>query len=200
MRTATPNPPTRTRLLDAARELMLAKGFPATSVDEICENAGVTKGCFFHYFDSKDELGKALIERWTAARQEIHAAMFGNSDDALERVYHYADSYARMAKDGSLGKGCLLGTFSQELTAIKPIREAVAAAFNAWAAHLAREIAKAKQTHAPKAALDPKAAAEHFIAAIEGAILLAKANQDAAVIGRSVEQFKAYLGAMLRKG
>ena len=64
MRTAQTHSPTKEKLLEAAQQLMLAKGFPATTVDEICEAAGFTKGSFFHYFESKEHLGKEVLDRF----------------------------------------------------------------------------------------------------------------------------------------
>ena len=56
----------RARLLEAARTLVRHRGFAATSVDDLCAAAGVTKGAFFHHFPSKEALGVALIDDWTA--------------------------------------------------------------------------------------------------------------------------------------
>src|SRR5689334_24216214 len=64
MRTAQTYTPTKEKLLDAAQQLMLSKGFPATTVDEICDTAGFTKGSFFHYFESKEQLGKEVLNRF----------------------------------------------------------------------------------------------------------------------------------------
>jgi TetR/AcrR family transcriptional repressor of nem operon len=55
----------RPKLLDAALSVIRTKGYSATSVDELCAAAGVTKGAFFHYFKSKDELGVAAEELWS---------------------------------------------------------------------------------------------------------------------------------------
>lgn len=68
MRIARANPETRERLYESAQRLMIEKGYPATSIDEICTAAGVTKGSFFHYFGSKDQLGRELLERYLAVR------------------------------------------------------------------------------------------------------------------------------------
>ena len=55
----------RTRLLDAARDVIRRKGFDATTVDDLCEAAGVTKGAYFHHFKSKEALGVAAAETWS---------------------------------------------------------------------------------------------------------------------------------------
>ena len=54
-----PSKDARTKLLDAALAVIRGKGFAATSVDELCQAAGVTKGAFFHHFHTKEELGVA---------------------------------------------------------------------------------------------------------------------------------------------
>ncbi|MDO5628819.1 MAG: helix-turn-helix domain-containing protein [Mobilicoccus sp.] len=54
---------TRTRLLDAAREVFAAKGVHGASVEEICEAAGFTRGAFYSNYADKDELTVALLAR-----------------------------------------------------------------------------------------------------------------------------------------
>jgi TetR/AcrR family transcriptional repressor of nem operon len=65
---------TRTKLLDAARDLIRAKGYSATTVDDICQAAGVTKGGFFHHFESKDQLGVAAAEQFSNMAEQIFGA------------------------------------------------------------------------------------------------------------------------------
>ena len=57
-------PETKRKLVDAGVKLMRARGFNATTVDDICSAAGVTKGGFFHYFKSKDEIARAAVTRF----------------------------------------------------------------------------------------------------------------------------------------
>src|SRR4051794_15007563 len=64
---------TRQRLLDAARQLMLERGFSATGVEEVCRVAGVTKGAFFHHFASKEELGRDSLAAWGAFGTALYA-------------------------------------------------------------------------------------------------------------------------------
>ena len=187
-------PPTKARLLDAAQALMLEKGFTATTVDEICEAAKLTKGSFFHYFESKDQLGKELLERFCASGQQLHQGFCGKETDPLKRVYAYVDGAMKLAADPVMGKGCLLGLFAQELADTNPaIREVCCEGFKVWATHFGKELARAKARYAPRAAFDPKELAEHLIAIMEGSMILGKARGNMKVMAQNLRHFRAYL-------
>src|SRR6266436_3611232 len=114
MRSAKVSSMTKEKLLDAAQRLMLVKGFPSTTIDEICGAARLTKGSFFHYFDSKDELGKEVLVRYAARKQQIwQAAPFVKNSDPLRRVYGYLDFAVQMYNKPESQNGCLLGHFAQ---------------------------------------------------------------------------------------
>jgi TetR/AcrR family transcriptional repressor of nem operon len=55
----------RNKLIEAAFSIIRQKGYAATSVDELCARAGVTKGAFFHHFPSKDSLAVAAVNQWS---------------------------------------------------------------------------------------------------------------------------------------
>src|SRR5438874_9565137 len=102
MRKGKAESPTRDKLLDAAQELMLAKGYTATSVDEVCEAAGLTKGSFFHYFEGKEHLGRVVVERFfSAKRQLFESAPFRQIQDPLDRVFDYVDFLIEMSRNRS---------------------------------------------------------------------------------------------------
>src|SRR5262245_66686816 len=121
MRQRNPDSVTREKLLDAALGLMLAEGYTATSVDEVCQAAGVTKGSFFHYFEGKEHLGKLLAERFAASAQlRFRSASFHHKKDPLDRVFGRVDFFIGLSRDPQASRGCLLGTFVQELSATHP--------------------------------------------------------------------------------
>jgi TetR/AcrR family transcriptional repressor of nem operon len=194
-RTAQPDSPTKERLLDAAQELMLAKGFAATTVDEICEAAELTKGSFFHYFESKDELGKQLLERFCADGAKLHATFCqSNETDPLKRVYNYIDGAIKIAKDPVMSKGCLLGLFAQELCDTNPqIRDMCKKGFDDWGKTFGEELARAKARYAPQAAFEPRELADHLIAVMEGSMILGKTRRNMGVMAQNLEHFKAYV-------
>ena len=81
---------TRERILDLAHELVLKQGYAATSLEQILEGAGVTKGAFFHHFKSKEELARALVDRYLAGEQQVFDATLGRAEkltsDPLQQV------------------------------------------------------------------------------------------------------------------
>jgi len=111
MKTTTTETPTKEKMMAAAQELMLSKGFVATTVDEICEASGVTKGSFFHYFKNKEDLGLQLIDRFSkGAGQMMEEALSELGADPLERVYGYIDFFIKMSRNPEM-KGCLVVLF-----------------------------------------------------------------------------------------
>src|SRR5262249_4391624 len=194
MREQQANSRTRDKLLEAAQELMLAKGYVATSVDEVCQAAGLTKGSFFHYFPGKEDLGVAVAQRFSdRKRQAFEAAPFRRLADPLDRVFGYVDFLIEMTSTPLAAGGCLLGTFVQELSQTHPnIRAVCAACFEAALDDLERDLEQARARHA-QATWDARSLAEHLFAVIQGAIILAKARQDARVMQESLGHFKRYL-------
>lgn len=192
-RTADAHPPTRERLLDAAEELMLAQGFTATTVDDICAAAKLTKGSFFHYFKTKDELARELLKRFCAKGQGAHQACCTGEQDPLKRVYAYIDGAAKMMADPSM-RGCLLGSFAQELCDTDPkMRAACEEGFRGWASAFAAELARAKAAYPPAVAFDPVELANHFIAVMEGSMILGKAAGDMKSGAANLKHFRAYV-------
>jgi TetR/AcrR family transcriptional repressor of nem operon len=200
MRTAQADSPTKQKLLDAAQRLMLAKGFVATTVDEICEAARLTKGSFFHYFRSKEDLGRAVLDRFVAAKaQAFQHASFLKKRDPLQRVNGYIDCAIRMSQEPSAHQGCLLGNFAQELSDTHPgMRSRCAEHFARWAEGFRQDLDQAKAKHAPKAAFDTRSLAEHFIAVLEGALILAKTKRDPKAVERHLRHFKRYVNALFK--
>lgn len=122
----TAKPSARSKLLDAALSMIRAKGYSATTVDEPCAAAGVTKDAFFHHFKSKDELGCAAAEHWS----EVTGALFAAAPchdlaDPLDRVLGHVAFRKVLLQGGVPDFTCLVGTILQETYETAPaIREA----------------------------------------------------------------------------
>jgi len=195
MRIAQTDSLTKQKLLDAALELMLAKGYTATSVDEICEAAGLTKGSFFHYFEGKEHLGQLLAQHFhDSMKQVFQAAPFHQKKDPLDRVFGRVDFLIEIARNPQGHMGCLLGTFVQELSDTHPsIRSVCATCFDDAAQSFKRDLDEAKAKYAPRARWSTQSLAEHLTAVAQGALILAKAKQDPKVMAEHLRHFREYL-------
>jgi TetR/AcrR family transcriptional regulator, transcriptional repressor for nem operon len=189
-------PETKRKLVDAGVSLMRKQGFHATTVDDICSAAGVTKGGFFHYFKSKEDIAKAAVVRFREGkRQDFDNALFRKLADPLDRVYGRLD-FAKESTGGGrhLTKGCLIGMFAQELSFTNPeLRNACQDSFARMAKDFESDLAEAKALHAPKAAFDPKNVAMLYVSVVQGSMMLAKTLEANAVLHENIEQFRRYL-------
>ena len=194
----TTNSPTRERLLDAAQKLVLSKGFTATSVDDICTRAKLTKGSFFHYFDSKDALAEALLERFCARGAALHEGCCATAQDPKQRVFQYLDELIQISQQPEMQQGCLLGMLAQEMGEVHSrIRGVCAKGFAAWQGRFAQDLADAKTQYAARAEFDPQSVAEHLIAVVEGSLILAKVKRSADPLTSNLKHFRRYVESLL---
>ncbi len=193
MRTKNPDPPTRNKLLDAAQEVMLSKGYVAASVDEICAAAGVTKGSFFHYFKNKEELGKVLLQRFTETQTAHFTAACGEVADPFDRVLCLIDCAIESIRNPEM-KGCLVGTFAQEIWETHPeLRQVCQCSFEGFASSVSRDLVEAKSLHAPDGDFDAAGLGSTFLAVIQGSMLIFKTDQNRESIERNLLHYKNYL-------
>ena len=103
----------KTRLLDAALQVIRTKGYAATTVDDICAAAGLTKGSFFHHFKGKEELALGAVEYWNAVTSGLFAqAPYRQIADPRERLLAYIDFRAQLVRGELPEFTCLLGTLA----------------------------------------------------------------------------------------
>ncbi len=192
-------PETKRKLVDAGVQIMRTKGFNATSVDDVCLGAGVSKGAFFHYFKSKDELAKAAVEYFSEGKaRDFQAAPFQKLADPLARVYGRLD-FARESTGGPVRvtKGCLIGMFAQELAFTHPeFRSVCQEAFSRIARDFEKDLAEARAKYAPQAGFNPKSVALLYVSVLQGSLMMAKAAESNAIILENLEQFRHYLQAL----
>ncbi len=196
-------PETKRKLMEAGVDVMRLKGYNATTVDNVCAEAGVTKGGFFHYFSSKEDLATAALKYFRDAQtEEMRTAAFRKLEDPLERVYGRLDFVTSVRAGARLTRGCLIGNFAQELSFTHPeLRGVCDEMFARMAEDIERDLAEAKARHAPKAAFEPKAVAMLYVSITQGSLMLAKASASNAVYRSNVAQFKQYLETLFaRKG
>jgi len=195
-------PGARTRLLDAARDAFRRDGYAATSVEDLCRAAGVTKGAFFHHFHAKEDLARAAVAAWGKFADALfRGAPYAALDDPAQRVFGYLEFRRALIEGEPALFSCLLGALAQETAAARPaLREDVWTVLDAHADWLAADLAAAKAARVPDADWSPKDVALFTQAALQGAFILAKAKGDGSVARAMVDQLARYVATLLGLG
>lgn len=190
----------RQKLLASALSLIREQGYASTSVDELCAQAGVTKGAFFHHFKSKDALGIAAANHWSQiTRSFFETAPYHQHGDPLDRVLGYLDFRKALLKGAIPEFTCLVGTMVQEVYDTNPdIRDACEASISGHAATLEPDIAAAMRRRRIRAPWTAASLALHTQAVLQGAFILAKAQGDAAVAVASVDHLRRYIELLFK--
>jgi TetR/AcrR family transcriptional regulator, transcriptional repressor for nem operon len=179
---------TRAKLIEAGRALMLARGFSGTRVEEICRQAGVSKGAFYHLFESKEELALAVLEGYyQAGVGRLMAGDFARIDDPRRRASAFFDHLESIAAE-LWQHGCLLGNFATELAESNPaIHARVGKLFDRLARSLAPLLAPLADEPQSASAV---ALAEQLLASLEGSIVLARAHAEPQRIVEGIRRFR----------
>lgn len=151
-------------------------GYAGAGIRELGEATGLKTPSLYHRFPAKADMALAALARAGEAFDELVVAPLGGGRGAAARLRASADGLARFYEGGHLA--CLLAVFASS-DAPEPVREAVAASFVDWRDDLARALGEA-------GAADPRAEAEDRIAAVQGALVLARGTGDTGAFARAV--------------
>jgi TetR/AcrR family transcriptional repressor of nem operon len=198
----------RDRLMDAIGELIWTGSYGTTTIDHICEKAGVKKGSFYYFFDSKADLAVAAVDNeWPRRRLELDA-LFSPTVPPLERLRKYCEYSYRYQAEIRSKYGCVLGcpqfslgseVSTQEDRLQKKIQE-ILDYKRTYLESAIRDAHAAGLIHAPDAAVK----ARMLFAYYEGLLTQARIQNDLAVLREMEEGTMSLLGvksaAMATKG
>jgi TetR/AcrR family transcriptional repressor of nem operon len=189
----------RLKILEAATDVVRAKGYAATTVDDLCAAAGVTKGSFFHHFKSKEEMILGAVAHWGTWTDEIFAtAPYAAAADPRDRLFGYLD-FRRDLLDHEVPQfTCLMGTLVQETYATHPeVRAACDRGMSTHVAAITRDIEAARRRYAPGAAWTAESLGYFIQAVLQGSFIFAKAKQGPQIARRNLEHLRRYLESLL---
>ncbi|MGB6134820.1 MAG: helix-turn-helix domain-containing protein [Acidobacteriaceae bacterium] len=193
--TAAAQKPSKERLLDAAIHLFRARGYTATRVDDICENAGLTKGSFFHHFSSKEDLALASIRHWEGLNSAASdSTLYRFLPDPVDRLLGYVDFRKTLLRGELPDYTSLTGTLLQEIYLTHPmLRQVCDESISEEAAFLEADIASAIRLRGLQISWTAASLALHIEAVIQGAFILAKAKDGPAVAVACLDHLHRFL-------
>jgi TetR/AcrR family transcriptional repressor of nem operon len=187
---------TRERLVRTAERLMLRDGYSGTRVDDVIRKAGLSKGSFYHFFDSKEALGLAALEHYYADRVgRLAAGAFATETDPLRRAQGFLKHASHVAAD-LWTTGCLLGNFAVDAAGSS---RGIANALKKRTSDLRALVADFLSPFATPNVTASDLASQ-FLVCIEGSIVLARIYDDPTYLRRGLEQFRSRLGNTEARG
>jgi TetR/AcrR family transcriptional repressor of nem operon len=191
----------KTKLLNAALHVIRAKGYSATRIEDVCEAAGLTKGSFFHHFDSKEALALAAADYWSERTSALFAsAPYHAPADPLDRLLAYVDFRKALLMGELPDFTCLVGTMVQEVYDTHPaIRDACSRSISGHAATLVPDIEEAIRQRDMHPDWTAESLALYTQATIQGAFILAKAKHNREAAAASIDHLRRYLELLFNK-
>ncbi len=172
---------TRSKILAIAADEIVCHGFQSTSVGDILKRAEVSKGCFYHHFSTKQELGYAVLdESLSQVKAEIWLPII-NSDNTLQAVIEMFNSPEKFMDCESVKHGCPINNLAQEMSPIdEGFRERIEAIYADWKKHLLAGLKRCQENGKMKKSAKADEVATLIIAVSQGAVGIAKNAQQPA--------------------
>lgn len=192
---------TRQRILDAAQRLVIENGYSATSVDRVIAASATSKGSFFHHFASKDDLARALVDRYAAADiaqlDEALAHVTAATDDPVERVLGFVAWFENDAEQNMTPESnCLyISVLTERELVARGTSAQITAAIEAWRVAFADLLRAALPDGS---AIDPDALSDHVFVTFEGAFILCRATGEPSHMRAQLRIVRQLLEALLR--
>lgn len=182
----------RERLLELAEQAVLAKGFAATSIEELVTAAGITRSGFFYHFKDKGELAKALLVRYLEHDKALLDGLFDRADELNEDPLHgflvalklFAEMMADLPK---AHPGCLAASFCyQDQLFSREIRDLNADGVLAWRQRFRERLDRIAARYPPRRDVDYEALADMAASLVEGGLILGRLLQDPSILPRQI--------------
>ena len=191
---------TRKRILDIAQESVLAKGFGATSIDEIVANAEITKSGFFYHFRDKNALARALIERYIEEEDRLFDGLFERARDLadgepLQAALIGLKLLAELLEDIPGGHpGCIVATaVYQDRLFDRDVREANRRAVLGWRNRFRAMFEEVAKVYPLNDGADLEHLADMVSSVIEGGIVMARAVEEPSITAQQVMLLRSYV-------
>ena len=197
---------TRTRILEVAESAVLAKGFAATSIDEIVAAVGITKSGFFYHFRDKSALAKGLMLRYMEHDSQVLDDIFARGDELNDDPLHGflvgLKLFAEMM--GNLPEahpGCLAASFCyQDQLFNREIRDLNARSTLAWRDRFRARLELIAKRYPPRQPVDFEALADMASTLVEGGLILGRVLKDVTILPRQVLLYRDFVRSIFLPG
>ena len=196
---------TRNKILEVGKSLALRQGHVATSVDEIIEEAGITKGTFFYHFKSKQDLAVALIEKFAENDVEVLKKNLATAEklskDPLQQLLIFVGLIQELHENlDNSSIGCLFASYSYENQLIdKNVKTIVSDTILEWRSTLSDKIKKIIEKYPPRQKVNPDELADMFTVTLEGAYVFTRLMHQNELVNQHLEHYKNYIESLFNQ-
>jgi len=189
-------PKARRKLIEATTSLMLRRGFNATTLDEICAEAGVAKGSFFYHFENKDDIGHAVAKAWGEFGQAMYAEAWKTPGEPLEEIHRLFDIMEGITRRLEPCV-CLVGMLTQEMSGEHSrFREACVRELDVWTEMFRSRLEAAQEQLKPAVNFSPAEVAWFLNSIWQGSMLVGKARQSPEMIRTNLRLARTYVDSL----
>ena len=190
---------TKELILKVSEQLVMERGFGSTSIDQILEKTGLTKGAFFYHFKSKADLALALIERYIKRDDDmLHESIAKVENLSRDPLQHMLIFLGLLIDDldkmESPHPGCMIASFIYQFEEFSSLtKEAVANGFDEWHRVLDKKFKDILENHQPVIEVSAQSLVDNFLSAFEGGLVLAKMMNQPQAFTSQIRHFKNYI-------
>jgi len=191
---------TRDRLIESARYLFWERGYAGTSMADLLSHAEVNSGSFYHFFESKEALLRAVLETYLLAlRPMVIDPAFARTDDPVERIFAILEGYRERILQTHCTYGCPLGRLALEIDPEnRPAHQLIAENFQGWITAV-RECIQQIQDRLPQGT-DSDSLATYVLAVMEGGVMLSRSSASVEPFDRTVAQLREHFRLLVGSG
>ena len=192
---------TRTTILNAAFDEIYHRGFQGCSVNDIVDKTGLTKGAFFHYFSTKNDLGYAIVDEvLTEMVLDRWIRPLVAYKNPVQGIVSRFKKLIETTPDEHVGLGCPLNNLTQEMSSIDPVfREKLQAVMELWISETEKYLRKAQADGYLSPDVTPRHVAEFVVMVEEGSYAMVKNLRDKKLYWSLYDSLKQYLESVSTK-
>lgn len=189
----------RERLLELAEQLVLQKGFAATSIEELIAGVGITKSGFFYHFKDKNDLARAMMQRYLEENARQLDDIFNRAaelhDDPLHGFLVGLKLFAElMDKVHNVHPGCIAAAVVyQDQLFDSEVRNLNGEGMLAWRRRFRGHLDRIAERYPPQMDVDFDSLADMISALVDGGIILSRALKDRTTLPAQIMQYRNYI-------
>ena len=189
---------TRVRLIESARYLFWERGFAGTSMADLLNHAGVNSGSFYHFFESKEALLRAVLEEYLLAlRPRVIEPAFAQTDEPVARIFAILGGYRERILQTDCKYGCPLGRLALEIDPEnRPAHKLIAENFQNWIGVVRECLGQIRDRLPGNTDLD--ALSTYVLAVMEGGVMLSRSSRSVEPFDRAVKQLHEHFRLLLK--